>query len=160
MHPVKRVEARSNPRQTCPLHSLNVPRRNEALFDRDLGGEHSRGERLAGASGLLQQLFADGETSESTAHTHSVFIITESGLVPMSSVGQHKVRTERKKRKGMFTSLGKMSKWKPHEGNFAGDDTRVEEDDQTHEEETLRGRSHGLAPGRSLPHRGGAAVVR
>lgn len=67
----------------------------------------------------------------------------------MNSVYQHKVRTE-KNRKGMFISLGKMSQWEPHEGNFVGDDTRVEEGDQTPGEEKVGGRNQGLEAGPCL----------
>lgn len=68
----------------------------------------------------------------------------------MHSVCQHKVRAERKTRKGVFTSLGKMNKWEPRGGNFVGDNTRVEEGGQTQEEKNVRGRSPGLEEGHCL----------
>lgn len=42
-----------------------------------------------------------------------------------------------------MTSLGKMSKCEPGDGNFVGDDTCSEEDDQTHEERTLEEEAMG-----------------
>lgn len=45
--------------------------------------------------------------------------------------------------KGNVYIIGKMSKWAPREGNFAGDDVRAEDDEQTREEENLRGLEAG-----------------
>lgn len=43
----------------------------------------------------------------------------------------------------MFLSLGKMSKREPCQGNTVGDNTQVEEDDQTDEERTSEGDAMG-----------------
>lgn len=70
----------------------------------------------------------------------------ESRLAATNSARQAKVRTE-KNRKGMFISLGKISQWEPRKGNCVGDDTPVEEGDQTPGEEQAGGRHHGLEAG-------------